>query len=1203
MSLLADINRRAIAETKGGLSIYDPTGSAARRPGATQQPVTSQRTGRPKRSRDEILAAMIASQGDGGGSGSDDGGGLAERFFETAVGSGLGKVLNNPIVKGVLQPLDILGVPQRAIASTIQEGLDLARGNGFSAKDWIDQTNPDAFFDGNQEDSIGMGDVWRNHSAFAGKSEWLDAGVGLVGDIATDPFTLLMGVGVADKGLDALRAGSRLGAAASKKAGALGDAARSAKNIQDGVTTAAKLVAKGNPKAKGTARSLIGRQTRLAKVSEGTDLIERALRNDALLGKDMKVLDTLYGEADIGAKALAEIQYRAKNGLGARQSDSDKVIELVETALNIKGPGVRMRVPKVPFVGARKIAEIPGSQGVGQAIQTGLAKPRSWINDTALGRERIKQTSIADYENIDRILTRPNDPGVSREMFRSAAEQRNALEAARPITGKTSVFGQRMSRSQRKQLQADIAAMPGESKADKNAAYIAMAERKGDASRTLLNRQFDEVTDAALRDYGITTPKVGGDLDYVPHMDSPEMRRYLKTDEGRRTAKQWDESLGRGVSESDLLAESGRMKARIIGPNMELPVPGAPGKVFKTEDGSIATINANAKKAQFDAGVKQFRILEDTPVKLLEDYIQAVSEDVGRRAARANQIAQGSPDLAYDYQNLSEVKQKEVMIEAKAAYKRVGIKFDDAEIERIQNNPNLAVAQTKAEMAKQARIIRDVERTGQGTLPLAGDVIRDGMEQLEFDMGKPGWLIDQIDTAAKGWTAVGENMTVLMDPKVQEMMRNIVTAAEDPGRMMRLYSELNKYFKNFAVLTPGFHIRNGMSAVFMNIADGVPIATTTRGVVEWNAFSKATRRGRGGGAEFDIKAATNYIEELRSTGKGKVADALEAVMGSGAGGRFTEAGIAQGAYGKVSRFATENRLARSSQDAGAFVEGSVRMGMALDTIERGSGVADAVSRITRVHFDYSQTSRFDDKMKKLMPFYSFLSRNIPLQIAQQWSRPKAYLGYEKFKENFAATEENGFSDPFAGREGEIPGYIKDGGGMPVNFGPFGNWFEPDLPHTRVFEDIERYSNVLKDPAGATSGFSPVITAPMEYAFGQDLFTGQRFADDDWENISNPLEVLQAILLAPTGNVEVRDGRWSIKTKALNALQSIDPLQARASRLTGSGGQESERTLEAIARTLGFPTRNITDKQMRSAAIGASFDEADLRAMERALRGG
>ena len=1190
MSLLADRNRRALSQNRGGLSLYDPAGKVTSRPSVAQQP------SKKKRSREEILRDLGRINEGGAGKKDDDEEGLAEKFFGTTIGAGLGKVLNNPIAKGILQPLDILGVPQRAIASTIQEGIDLARGNGFSAKDWIDQVNPDAFWDGNQEGSIGMGDVWRKHSPLAGKNPWADAAVGLVGDIATDPFTLLMGVGVADKGLDALRAGSRLGAAA-RKGEALGTAASNAKKVRDGATTAAKLVAEGNSKAKGTARSLMGRNTRLTKTSEGTDLIEQALRNDALLGaseRGTKSLDALYGEADIGTKALADIRYRAKNGLGARMSgSSDKVTELVETALNIKGPAVRMRVPKVPFVGARKIAEIPGSQGVGQALQTGLAKPRSWVNDTALGRERIKQTSVADYEKIDRILTRPDDPGVTREAFRMAAEERNALEAARPIAGKTSVFGQRMSRSQRKQMQADIAAMPGKSKADKNAAYIAQTESKL-VGNNLLNKQFKEVRKAAREDYGITIPEIDSELAYVPHVDSPEMRRYSKTEEGRATAGQWDEALGRGVSESDLLAESGRMKARVIGPNMDLPLPGAPGKVFNTGDGSIAAINANAKQAQFDAGVKQFRILEDTPIKLLEDYIQAISEDVGRRAGRANQIAQGSPDLAYNYQKLTPAKQLEVMDEARAAYKRVGIKFDDAEIARIQNDPRLAAAQTKADMATQARKIRKIEADG--------GVIKDSdMLDLQKNMGKPGWLIDQIDMAAKGWTAVGENMTVLMDPKVQEMMRNIVTAAEDPGRLMRLYSELNKYFKNFAVLTPGFHIRNGMSAVFMNIADGVPVATTTRGVREWSAFSKATRRTRKG--EVDLEAARDYIKKLREEdGKGKVADALEAVMGSGAGGRFTEAGIAQGAYGKVSRFATENRLARKSQDAGAFVEGSVRMGMALDTLERGSGVADAVSRITRVHFDYSQTSRFDDKMKKLMPFYSFLSRNIPLQIAQQWSRPKAYLGYEKFKENFEATEENNFSDPFAGREGEIPGYIEDGGGIRMNLGPFGNWFEPDLPHTRVFEDIERYSNILNDPAGATSGFSPVITAPAEYAFGQDLFTGQKFADDDWEHISNPLEVLQAIALLPTGNVKVRNGRWSIKTKALNALQSIDPLQARASRLTGSGGQESERTWEAIARTAGFPFRNITDKQMRSAAIGRSFDEADMRAMERELRG-
>ena len=953
MSLLADRNRRALSQGRGGLSVYNPTGRPLSQPSVAQQPIKK------KRSREEVLEELRVANG-GAPKKSKDGGGLAEKFFGTTIGAGFGKVLNNPVSKAILQPLDVFGIPQRVIASTIQEGLDFANGNGFSGKEWLDQVNADAFIDGNFEGSIGMGDVWRNHGEpfGAGKNPWVDAAIGLTGDILTDPLTYVLGAGVVDKGLDGLRSGSRLGAAASKSVEGLSAAALNAQKIQNGVTTAAELVAKGNSKAKGTARSLIGRQTRLDKVSEANGLIERAIRNDALLEaseRGTKSLDALYGEADVGAKALADIQYRAKNGLGAKMpGSSDKVTELVETALNIKGPAVRMRVPKVPFVGTRRIAEIPGSQRAGESLQAGLARPRSWINDTALGRERIKQTSIADYENIDRILTRPNDPGVSREMFRMAAEERNALAAARPITGKTSVFGQRMSRSQRKQMQADIAAMPGKSKADKNAAYIAQTESKA-AGDNLLNEQFGEVRVAARDEYGITIPEIDSKLSYVPHIDSPEMRRYKKTEEGMQYSKQFDEAYGTG--ESDLLAESGRMKARVIGPNMELPVPGAPGKVFKTEDGSIATINANALKEMKDARVKEFRILEDTPIKLLEDYIQAISEDVGRRAARANQIAQGSPDLAYDYQNLSDVKQKEVMVETEAAYKRVGIEFTDAEIERIQNDPNLAAAQTKAEMAKQARIARDLDRTGQGSLPYGpkGEkAVSEGMQQLEFDMGKPGWLIDQIDRAAKGWTPVGENLTVLMDPKVQEMMRNMVNAAEDPGRLARLYHELNKYFKNFAVLTPGFHIRNGMSAIFMNIADGVPVATTTRGIQEWHAFSKATRRTRRG--EVDLKAARVYINGLRADGKGVVADALEAVMGSGAGGRFTEAGIAQGAYGKVSRFATENRFARWSQDAGAFVEGSVRMGMALDTLEKGSGVADAVSRITRVHLLFSDLS-------------------------------------------------------------------------------------------------------------------------------------------------------------------------------------------------------------------------------------------------------
>ena len=57
----------------------------------------------------------------------DDDKGLGEQFFGTTFGKGLGTVLNNPVVKNLIQPLDLLGVPQRAIASTIQETKEIGR--------------------------------------------------------------------------------------------------------------------------------------------------------------------------------------------------------------------------------------------------------------------------------------------------------------------------------------------------------------------------------------------------------------------------------------------------------------------------------------------------------------------------------------------------------------------------------------------------------------------------------------------------------------------------------------------------------------------------------------------------------------------------------------------------------------------------------------------------------------------------------------------------------------------------------------------------------------------------------------------------------------------------------------------------------------------------------------------------------------------
>jgi hypothetical protein len=1155
-----------------GIQVYDPGGRRTTQrspfqPQAQASTRTIQDEGtRPSGGMYESIARLAAGM-EPVAAKPKDGEGLAEKFFGTAVGSGLGKVINNPVVKSILQPLDVFGIPQRVIASTINEVADVFAGEGFSPKDWIDQVNPDAWLDGNMEGSIGMGDVWQKHGKAlgAGKNQWVDAAVGLTGDIVTDPLTYFFGAGVVDKGLDALRTGSRLGAGIAAKGAtklddfaALEAAVAKADDVAGGASRGVNEAVK-----KGSRRSLTGRSTRFDMIEEARDLIGRA---------DEGVLNQLYGGPDVVREALEEIQFKSGRGLSASSGKiSPQAQELVETALNIKPPAVRARVP---FTRQQGVA-VPGTEAFAQGLGNRMGGVRQRFNDSDLGTAMVAAKAYVDLQPAEMVMAR--GAGATAEEFKTASTAYGVAQGRRAVTGEYSVAAQNAIQGSRKKIMEEIKQRPGKNMREKNAAY--MADVENPAIPTQLNVLFEALGGEMATRHGITIPKLdrggSGGLDYVPHSYSPEFRRFLQTEKGNVFADDLVARLG-GKVEQDLLGESGRLKSRQIGANLDLPVPGKDGVTFNTGNGSIDEINKAANAAGFKG-----RVLEDSPLKLIDDYIQVVSEDVGRRASRAEEIAKGNPDLRYS----TEMYVDEALLEQRKASERLGLASDDESILAALDMHTQQVVDSRDAAAASVDARSQMKAANEALEAHAQPLTYVDNDRITRVMGTQA-LPDLVEDAYAKWIKVGSNNQVMMHPDADAMWKNVRKEISNPSKIASAYRELNKYFKNFAVLSPGFHVRNGMSAIFMNIADGVPIGTTRRGIGLWKEFSKASKDGS------DLAGGMKFLDGLPPAER----QAFGSVFGSGAGGRFTESGLVDGGVGiGVSQKLTENRVNRKSQDAGAFVEGAVRMGVAIDTIQNGGSVAQAVSRITRLHFDYSETSTFDDKAKQAMPFWSFFSRNIPLQTMQVWSRPGAYLAYEKIKNNFGQPE------VFEGRQGEIPGYIEDGGGMPINLGPFGNWLEPDLPHTRVTEDIERYANILENPLGATTGLSPVLTAPLEYAFAKDAFTGQNFGPTDWEHVSNPVEVLMMLPLLPTSKVKYKDGNFFIKTEALNALQAIDPTLSRINRMSGSGGREKERTIESWLRYFGLPVRNITEKQMTNAAKSRSFDEADMRAMERSLQ--
>ncbi len=78
----------------------------------------------------------------------------------------------------------------------------------------------------------------------------------------------------------------------------------------------------------------------------------------------------------------------------------------------------------------------------------------------------------------------------------------------------------------------------------------------------------------------------------------------------------------------------------------------------------------------------------------------------------------------------------------------------------------------------------------------------------------------------------------------------------------------------------------------------------------------------------------------------------------------------------------------------------MRLGMALDTLQKGGDGMAAMERITGHHFNYGEVSNMDRKMRRLIP-WTFMSRNLPLQIESMWTKPRAYAQYQSLVRNFS----------------------------------------------------------------------------------------------------------------------------------------------------------------------------------------------------------
>ncbi len=431
------------------------------------------------------------------------------------------------------------------------------------------------------------------------------------------------------------------------------------------------------------------------------------------------------------------------------------------------------------------------------------------------------------------------------------------------------------------------------------------------------------------------------------------------------------------------------------------------------------------------------------------------------------------------------------------------------------------------------------------------------------------------------------------DGIMEEWQRGLKKLQDPTGRnqLLRGYAIYTRFFKAWAIATPGFTVRNAMTAAFNNAVAGVGIENQKIAVEFAGRLARIrTKNTERGGLEYALDwAEKKYGKQTRND----LEKAYEAVITSGGGQaidevfRLVKLPVTAGKRQRFMNRTYNNAITRGQQRINESVEIGARMAMALDGVKRDFTLEQNAARIRRYHFDYSDLSQFDMYAKSIIPFWTFASRNMQLQLVNMITRPAMYRAYERTKE-------------MGGERTDIlPEWVENR--APIMVGE-NKLLMPDLPMVGLEEQAQQLGGGGLSRIVAQA--NPLIRAPIEGLTGESAMFGSDLRREA-ESVGITDRPAQALLYAlnkmfrpdePVGGLS-KFGQ----ELAPSLLPPLSQLQRYAQPTLGVlglegaqdalGGSERYKTrdfLTTLANYFGIPYRNMTEEELDKAVMSRIY---------------
>lgn len=191
---------------------------------------------------------------------------------------------------------------------------------------------------------------------------------------------------------------------------------------------------------------------------------------------------------------------------------------------------------------------------------------------------------------------------------------------------------------------------------------------------------------------------------------------------------------------------------------------------------------------------------------------------------------------------------------------------------------------------------------------------------------------------------------------------------------------------------------------------------------------------------------------------------------------------------------------RTMTELNAGVEDYNRNLLFLAALKNGETPEFAGEMVRKLQFDYSDLSEFEKKIKLVMPFYTWIRNNIPLQIERFLDDPRMYNILMKRVPDFAK-EASGMSDE---EWDNIPDWVKDT--FPIALGKdkeTGRYrlFDTTLP----YQDLAKVGDVQGMFGEAVSLLHPLIKTPMELFLNKNMYTGAALESYEGETAEQAIQ--------------------------------------------------------------------------------------------------